>query len=197
MQCTWSWFTSRYRGASALQGNIDLQFTVPSHTAMYKLANRDVRDFGWEIALEAVSRRPPISLARIVARTEGYTYAAKFWDLSIVQGPFSVAHVPNLSVTNCFIAVRGGRALQANEYVSQLAWVKQVDLTMTAQPVKALGATDMPGGLKFVKHVIAVSSCKGGVGKSTVSVRAATPPPVGSEVWPSVPRQKPAHLAPG
>jgi hypothetical protein len=27
----------------------------------------------------------------MVARTEGYTYGAKVWDLSIVQGPFSVA----------------------------------------------------------------------------------------------------------
>jgi hypothetical protein len=27
----------------------------------------------------------------IVARTEDYTYAAKVWDLSIVQAPFSVA----------------------------------------------------------------------------------------------------------
>ena len=43
-----------------------------------KLANRDVRDFGWGIAHEAVSRRPPISLDTIVARTEGYTYDAKF-----------------------------------------------------------------------------------------------------------------------
>jgi hypothetical protein len=33
----------------------------------------------------------PISLDTIVARTESYTYAAKVWDLSIVQGPFSVA----------------------------------------------------------------------------------------------------------
>jgi hypothetical protein len=40
-----------------------------------KVANRDVRGFGWEIAHAAVSRRPPTSLSRIVARTEGYTYA--------------------------------------------------------------------------------------------------------------------------
>jgi hypothetical protein len=39
----------------------------------------------------AVSRRPPIYLVAIVACTEGYTYAAKVWDLSIDQGPFSVA----------------------------------------------------------------------------------------------------------
>jgi hypothetical protein len=54
-------------------------------------ANRGRRDFGWEIAHEAVSRRPPISLYTIVARTEGYTYAAKVWALTLVQGPFSVA----------------------------------------------------------------------------------------------------------
>jgi hypothetical protein len=35
--------------------------------------------------------RPIPSPGRIVARTEGYTYAASVWDLSIVQGPFSVA----------------------------------------------------------------------------------------------------------
>ena len=49
------------------------------------------RDIGWEIAHAAVSRRPPISLARIVARAEGYTHAANVWDLSVVQGPLSVA----------------------------------------------------------------------------------------------------------
>jgi hypothetical protein len=42
--------------------------------------------------------RPPIPLTRIVARTEGYTYAAKVWDLSIVQGPFSVAPCQTLFV---------------------------------------------------------------------------------------------------
>jgi hypothetical protein len=50
-----------------------------------------VRDFGREIAHGAVSRRPPISLYTVVARTHMYTYAAKVWDLSIIQGPVSVA----------------------------------------------------------------------------------------------------------
>jgi hypothetical protein len=45
-----------------------------------KVANR----FGWEIAHEDVSRRPPISLYTIVARTHMYTYAAHVWDLSIM-----------------------------------------------------------------------------------------------------------------
>ena len=34
-----------------------------------KVANRNVGDFGWEIAHAAVSRRPPNSLDRVVART--------------------------------------------------------------------------------------------------------------------------------
>ena len=64
-----------------------------------KVANRHVRDFGWEIAHAAVSRRPPIPLHTIVARAEGYTYAPRVWDLSIVQGPFYVAPCTNPSVT--------------------------------------------------------------------------------------------------
>jgi hypothetical protein len=55
-----------------------------------KVANRNVRDFRWEIAHEAVSRRPPISLHTIVARTRMYTYDTNVWALSIVQGPLSV-----------------------------------------------------------------------------------------------------------
>jgi hypothetical protein len=60
--------------------------------------NCNERDFGWEIAHAAVSRRPPISLYTIVARTEGYTCTAEVWDLSIVQGAFSVAPCQTLAL---------------------------------------------------------------------------------------------------
>jgi tRNA-binding EMAP/Myf-like protein len=39
----------------------------------------------------SVSRRSPNRPNTLVARTEGYTYAAKVWALCLVQGPFSVA----------------------------------------------------------------------------------------------------------
>ena len=42
------------------------------------------------------SPRPPISFARTVARTEGCTYDANVWELSLVQGAFSVAHCQTL-----------------------------------------------------------------------------------------------------
>jgi hypothetical protein len=51
-------------------------------------------DFRWEVAPAAVSRRPPIPLDTMVARTGGYAYDVGVWGLSIVQGPFSA--VPNL-----------------------------------------------------------------------------------------------------
>jgi hypothetical protein len=80
----------------------------PRRTAMQKVANRDVRGFRWEIAPEAVSRRPPISLSITVACTEGFTFTAEVWALSIVQGAFSVAPCQTLGVTirNLFIAVQ-------------------------------------------------------------------------------------------
>jgi hypothetical protein len=64
-----------------------------------KVANRNVRGFGWEIAHAAVTRLPPISLYAVVARTAGYTFAAKVCDLSLVQGPFSAAPCRNLPLT--------------------------------------------------------------------------------------------------
>ena len=70
-----------------------------------KVANRHVRDFGWEVAPAAVSRRSPISLDTMVARTEGYTNDATVWDLSLVQGPFSVAPRRGVTIRNFSIAV--------------------------------------------------------------------------------------------
>jgi tRNA-binding EMAP/Myf-like protein len=46
----------------------------------------------------SVSRRSPNRPNTLVARTEGYTYAAKVWALCLVQGPFSVAPCQTLSL---------------------------------------------------------------------------------------------------
>jgi hypothetical protein len=59
-----------------------------------KVANRDVWDFGWEIAHAAVSRRPPISLDTIVARAEGYTYDVGFGICLSFKDPVSARAEP-------------------------------------------------------------------------------------------------------
>jgi hypothetical protein len=79
----------------------------PAQHSDEKVANRDVRDFGWAIAHAAVSPRPPNPSYTIVTRTEGYTCDAKVWDLSIVQGPLSVPLFHSITIRNFCIAGRG------------------------------------------------------------------------------------------
>ncbi|KAK7380022.1 hypothetical protein VNO78_32358 [Psophocarpus tetragonolobus] len=62
---------------------------------------------------------------------------------------------------------------KANEVVSMLPWVKNVKVTMSAQPARPIYAEQLPAGLQTISNIVAVSSCKGGVGKSTIAVNLA------------------------
>ncbi|MEK9656845.1 MAG: P-loop NTPase [bacterium] len=60
---------------------------------------------------------------------------------------------------------------EAQRLVDALDWVTAVSITMTAQTPKA--RADQMKGFAKVGSIIAVASCKGGVGKSTVAVNLA------------------------
>jgi hypothetical protein len=81
-------------------------------TALQQLSSRDPkRSCESEIwGGRSPFRDPSISLPRIVARAEDYTYAASAWDLSLVQGALSLAPCQILPVRFATWSPRYSRA---------------------------------------------------------------------------------------
>lgn len=47
--------------------------------------------------------------------------------------------------------------------VAMLPWVKNVKVTMSAQPARPIYAEQLPAGLQTISNIVAVSSCKVGL----------------------------------
>jgi hypothetical protein len=97
----------------------------------------------------AVSRRPPIPLDTIVARTYMYTYAANVWDLSLVQGPFSVAPRSKPAKRQRYDPQRVASLYDRRTWMRVAAWKAErptTDLPSTSSSSSPMRAPARPAG---------------------------------------------------
>ncbi|KAK4481207.1 hypothetical protein RD792_012089 [Penstemon davidsonii] len=92
-------------------------------------------------------------------------------DLNVIKESGEVSFRLELTTPAC--PVKDMFEKKAHEVVTALPWVQKVNVTMSAQPARPVFAGNLPAGLRTISNVVAVSSCKGGVGKSTVAVNLA------------------------